>query len=60
MSYLVDSDTKFKLIRDDIKVPDGFNTVFVLEALPKTLKKLEANYTLVKTFPQGRLFEVKK
>ncbi|BAY41023.1 hypothetical protein NIES2111_54130 [Nostoc sp. NIES-2111] len=60
MSYLVDSDTKFKLIQNDITIPDGFDTVFVLEALPKTLKKLEAKYTLVKTFPQAKLFEIKK
>ncbi|MBC1256529.1 MULTISPECIES: glycosyltransferase family 39 protein [Nostocaceae] len=58
MSYLVDSDTKFKLIRDDLTIPDGFNRVFVLEASAKTLKQLAAKHKLVNTFPQGRLFEI--
>lgn len=60
MSHLVDSDTNFKLIRDAIAIPDGFDTVFVLEASTTILKKLEANYQLVKTYPQGRLFQVSK
>ncbi|MBD2347096.1 glycosyltransferase family 39 protein [Anabaena subtropica] len=60
MSHLVDSDTNFQLIQDDIAIPDSFDTVFLLEVSPTTFKKLATNYKLVNTYPQGRLFQVSK
>ncbi|QLE56259.1 glycosyltransferase family 39 protein [Nostoc sp. TCL26-01] len=60
MSYLVDSDTNFKLVKDNISIPDGFKTVFVLEPSKAILKKLESNYKLANIYPQGRLFEISR
>ncbi|HYW19806.1 MAG TPA: glycosyltransferase family 39 protein [Nodularia sp. (in: cyanobacteria)] len=60
ISFLVDSDTKFKIIKNDLTIPDGFNTVFILEPAVKVREQLREKYTLVEVHPLSRLFQIKK
>ena len=59
MSYLVDSDTKFKMLKNTTTIPDGFDTIFVLEPNKKVREKLKAKHTLEQIDSFGRLFQLK-
>lgn len=58
MSYLVDTDTSFKLLQKTTTIPEGFNTVFLLEPSTEILEKLKANYEIKTVDEKGELFQI--
>jgi hypothetical protein len=60
MSFLVDSDTNFKLVRDDIRIPEGYETVLLLEPSDEILARFQRIYIVEEQVDRSELYIVQQ
>lgn len=60
MSFLVDSDTNFKLVRDDMRIPEGYETVLLLEPSDEILTRFQQIYIVEEKGDRSRLYLIKQ